>query len=60
MALNVFIVDDDWSFRRLLEIRLNDWRDDIVITSAATLAEAREIVNAGQQNFQLAIVLKPA
>ena len=52
--LTVLIVDDDESFRRLVQIRLQDWRPEIFITTAGTLAEASSKLDSS--NFGLVIL----
>ncbi len=53
-GLNVLIVDDDEAFRRLLEIRLRDWRSDLKITIVGCLAEASASLDVNI--FQLIIL----
>jgi len=52
--LTVLIVDDDESFRRLVQIRLQDWNPDVFIITAGTLAEAANKLDSS--NFKLVIL----
>ncbi len=56
MGYRLLIVEDDLSFKRILEIRLKSWRPDIVIEHAQNLAKAREILSSSTNNFSLLIL----
>lgn len=55
MPLRVLIVEDDKSFRRLVEIRLHGWRKDLEISVAEHLKQAEKIL--GQEGPPFALVI---
>ncbi|MCB0325246.1 MAG: response regulator [Bdellovibrionales bacterium] len=56
MALNTLILEDDQKFRKLLEIRLRAWRQDLSITVAESIAEGRRVLDEDGKKFQLIIL----
>jgi signal transduction histidine kinase len=56
MPLKVLIVEDDKSFRRLVEIRLRSWRHDLAITCAETIKQAYAILDKEENSFALIIL----
>lgn len=56
MSFKVLIVEDDKSFRSVLELRLRSWRQDIELTVAETLQRARKILDEAQTIFPLVIL----
>lgn len=56
MAFHTLIVEDDKSFKRIVEIRLKSWKPDIQIVSADTLAAARTLLDTFEQPLTLIIL----
>lgn len=56
MAFRVLIVEDDAAFRKVVEIRLRGWKEDVDISSAVTLTEARKILDDPDAHFDLVIL----
>jgi signal transduction histidine kinase len=56
MPLCALIVEDDKNFRRLVEIRLRGWCEDIEITLADSLGAARRILDEEEKDFSLVIL----
>ncbi len=54
--MRALIVEDDKQFRKVLELRLTSWREDIELTYAESLAEARAILNDIEEPFSLVIL----
>ena len=55
MTTSILIIDDDASFRKLLELRLKSFIPDIAITQKDSLARAREYLTT-EKNFDLVIL----
>lgn len=55
MPLRTLLLDDDLSFRKLVELRLKDWQPDIQITVADNLAAARKILDSDKE-FDLVVL----
>jgi signal transduction histidine kinase len=56
MGFKVFILEDDLSFRSVLELRLKSWRGDLELTFAETLKSAREILDQTTDFYPLVIL----
>lgn len=56
MPIKTLIVEDDQSFLKLLQLRLKNWQQDIDITCADSLCEARAVLNKAEQPFHLIIL----
>ena len=56
MGLRVLIVEDDQSFRKVLEIRLRSWRRDLVFTFAPSIADARKALADAADKFGLVLL----
>lgn len=54
--MRTLIVEDDKQFRKVLELRLSGWREDVELTYAESLAEARNILNGIKEPFELVIL----
>src|SRR5262249_15710285 len=54
--LHVLIVDDDFKFRKLVEIRLRSWRKDLDIQLADNLTQARAILDLPSSRFDLIVL----
>lgn len=55
MGINIFILDDDPSFRQILEIRLKAWKADANCVFAENIATALELLKDDSIEFDLAI-----
>lgn len=56
MAFTTLIVEDDPSFRKMVQIRLRRWREDIVFTEAKSIKEAHVVLGLGGTPFRLAVL----
>jgi signal transduction histidine kinase len=56
VSLKTLIVDDDVSFRKLVELRLMSWNSAIDVTCAGTLREAREILDVEGAHYELVVL----
>lgn len=56
MPFRALIVEDDTSFRELLELRLHGWREDLDIRIAETIAKGRELLESAKEPFDLVII----
>jgi signal transduction histidine kinase len=57
MSFSVLLIDDDASFKKILERRLRSFIDDMVVTSFDSLTAARDYLNGHDaQNFDLVII----
>lgn len=56
MGLSVLLVEDDQDFKKVVEIRLKAWRSYVAITAANSLENARSILNATPQPFDLVLL----
>lgn len=54
--LHALLIEDDASFKRILEIRLKAWREDLKITVAATIAAARGLLDQMHLQFDFVIL----
>ena len=56
MGSQVLIIDDDVSFKRLLELRLKSFIPDLTVTHFAALTPAREFLAGAPPHFDLVIL----
>ncbi|MFM1848634.1 MAG: hypothetical protein RL417_2108 [Pseudomonadota bacterium] len=56
MALQVLIIDDDLSFKRLLELRLKSFIPDLAVTHFPALNPARRFLDEQKHHFDLVIL----
>jgi len=56
MALQVLIIDDDLSFKRLLELRLKSFIPDLAVTHFSNLTDARNFLSSRDVVFDLVIL----
>jgi response regulator of citrate/malate metabolism len=56
MAYQVLVIDDDRSFKKILELRLKSFYPDISITAFDNLGSAREFLEKDQKEFDLVIL----
>jgi len=56
MTLQVLIIDDDLSFKRLLELRLKSFIPELVVTHFPALTPARQFLGQGHPAFDLVIL----
>ena len=56
MSYKILIVEDDHSFKQLLEIRLKNWKSDLNIRHADTITGARAILDGPEHDFSLVIL----
>jgi len=56
MGFQVFVLEDDTSFKSILEMRLRSWRPDVELTFAATIQAARGILDSTKIFFPLVIL----
>ncbi len=56
MPFRVFVIEDDTSFRSILELRLRNWKPDLELTVAVTIAEARKVLDQNLPAFPLVIL----
>ena len=56
MSVAVLIVDDDQQFRRIVELRLAGWREDLKIVIAENLTQARQILDLADAPFTIVIL----
>lgn len=56
MALQVLIIDDDLSFKRLLELRLKSFIPDLAVTHFPALTPARQFLGQSHPAFDLVIL----
>jgi len=56
MTSNVLIIDDDLSFKRLLELRLKSFIDDLAVTHFTELTGARAFLEKSTVDFDLVIL----
>lgn len=54
--LTALIVEDDPNFKKVVEIRLKSWREALAIKSAASIREARALLDDKTNLFQLVIL----
>ena len=50
------MVEDDLSFQKVVELRLRSWNDQIELTVAGTIAQARFILDSPDRSFDLVIL----
>ena len=55
-TLNIFILEDDASFLRLLQLRLKNWHDNIIFRTMGTVAEAVKFLDSKPPRIDLAIL----
>lgn len=56
MALRILVIEDDRQFQKIVAIRLSTWRRDASLVYAASLAEARCLLDGVGQPFDLVIL----
>ena len=56
MAHQVFIVEDDPAFLKIVEIRLRDWDKYVSISHAGTIADAKKLLDETSKEFHLVIL----
>lgn len=56
MQCRALIVEDEDSYFRLIEIRLRAWKPDLHMERASSLAQAREILDRTEEDFDLLIL----
>lgn len=56
MTLNILIVEDDSSFKRILEVRLKSFLKDPNFTHCPTLQDARKLFSSGEVHFDLVVL----
>jgi signal transduction histidine kinase len=56
MSFNVLILEDDSSFRTVLEMRLRSWREDLALTFAETIGSARAILDKSKDFYPLVVL----
>jgi len=54
--LNIFILEDDQSFLRLLQLRLKNWNDNIIFHTASTIADASKLLESNPPQIDVAIL----
>lgn len=54
--LLILMVEDDPSFQKMVEMRLRAWNDQVEITFAGTLGQARNIIDSPDRRFDLVIL----
>jgi signal transduction histidine kinase len=54
--LQILMVEDDPSFQKIVELRLRSWNDQISLTIAGSLGEAKKIIEDPSRRFELAIL----
>ena len=55
-SLKILIVDDDKSFRKLVELKLKSWNSSAVFEIAGTLREASDLLNREDSSFALIVL----
>lgn len=56
LPVRALIIDDDRSFRKLLELRIRAFVDQVSFTSCNSLAEAREHLSGGTDGYDIVIL----
>lgn len=56
MACSALVIDDDASFRRIVEIRLRAWDKAVEISTAESLAQARSALDLPGKRFTLVVL----
>ena len=54
--LNIFILEDDASFLRLLQLRLKNWHDDIIFHTAETVSSAVKFLDSNPPRMDIALL----